>query len=373
MRSSSIGTTTTQPLTYSLDNLSIFYTYPYTIENCDNLADGYRFGFNGKEDDRETGTQDYGFRIYNPQLGKFLSVDPLTKSYPWYTPYQFAGNSPIWAVDLDGLEQGVVIRWYDNQQNWTGNTVFAVTNTNDRPLGQNTFLYLNLPNTQNNQNLANNLSNQVSINNAGNNQMTNFIQNNSANSTSNVRLTDFTGNAINMTDGQNNLTQGVAFTRGNLSTTDNNSYQMVLNTIATSQGNQNVGAKVISGNNPNTVIFDWASFTYNPNIAVGNSTNAQQMRFATNKLNNDPDMQAQITGNSSSPDITGTNNLNLSLRRSNAVFNLLSGTVNNPGQLSNEGGQSSNNAGTNITNNQRNQINSTQNATITFNIPLQSQ
>lgn len=51
---------------------------------------------------------DYGFRIYNPRIAKFLSVDPLTKSYPWYTPYQFAGNKPIWAIDLDGLEEYVV-------------------------------------------------------------------------------------------------------------------------------------------------------------------------------------------------------------------------------------------------------------------------
>jgi hypothetical protein len=31
-------------------------------------------------------------------------VDPLTRSYPELTPYQFASNTPIWAVDLDGLE-----------------------------------------------------------------------------------------------------------------------------------------------------------------------------------------------------------------------------------------------------------------------------
>ena len=49
--------------------------------------------------------QDYGMRIYDTRLGKFLSVDPLTKTYPWYTPYQFAGNKPIWATDLDGLEE----------------------------------------------------------------------------------------------------------------------------------------------------------------------------------------------------------------------------------------------------------------------------
>ena len=67
----------------------------------------YRYGFNGKEDDKETNnitTYDYGFRIYSPALGRFLSVDPLTKKYPSLTPYQFASNSPIAGVDLDGLE-----------------------------------------------------------------------------------------------------------------------------------------------------------------------------------------------------------------------------------------------------------------------------
>ena len=55
-----------------------------------------------------TGAQyDYGFRIYDPRVGRFLSVDPLTASYPWYTPYQFAGNNPIQFIDLDGLEQAL--------------------------------------------------------------------------------------------------------------------------------------------------------------------------------------------------------------------------------------------------------------------------
>lgn len=47
---------------------------------------------------------DFGARIYNPRIGKFLSVDPLTQSYPFYSPYHFAGNSPITSIDLDGLE-----------------------------------------------------------------------------------------------------------------------------------------------------------------------------------------------------------------------------------------------------------------------------
>jgi RHS repeat-associated protein len=77
----------------------------------------YRYGFNGKEKDNDINSltaYDYGFRIYNPAIGRFLSVDPLTKSYPWYTPYQFAGNKPILCVDLDGLEdcEYLVAWWY---------------------------------------------------------------------------------------------------------------------------------------------------------------------------------------------------------------------------------------------------------------------
>lgn len=33
-----------------------------------------------------------------------MSVDPLTKSYPMLTPYQFAHNRPIEFIDIDGLE-----------------------------------------------------------------------------------------------------------------------------------------------------------------------------------------------------------------------------------------------------------------------------
>jgi RHS repeat-associated protein len=96
---------------YTADVISAQDYYPFGMimpGRASSNQNGYRYGFNGKENDKETGsttTYDYGFRIYNPALGKFLSVDPLTKSYPWYTPYQFAGNKPVWAVDLDGLEE----------------------------------------------------------------------------------------------------------------------------------------------------------------------------------------------------------------------------------------------------------------------------
>ena len=80
------------------------YLYTNPIKGLRGYGLSYRFTFNGKENDEETQTQDYGFRIYDYRLGKFLTVDPLTKSYPFYSPYQSAGNTPIMAIDKDGAE-----------------------------------------------------------------------------------------------------------------------------------------------------------------------------------------------------------------------------------------------------------------------------
>jgi RHS repeat-associated protein len=67
------------------------------------------YSFNGQEKDDEvygsTGTiQDYGFRMYDSRICRFISVDPIACKYPELTPYQFASNTPLWGIDLDGLE-----------------------------------------------------------------------------------------------------------------------------------------------------------------------------------------------------------------------------------------------------------------------------
>jgi RHS repeat-associated protein len=72
-------------------------------------ATSYRYGYNGKEKNDEIegvgNAYDYGMREHDPRTGRFWSVDPLTQKYPWYSPYQFAGDKPTWATDLDGLEE----------------------------------------------------------------------------------------------------------------------------------------------------------------------------------------------------------------------------------------------------------------------------
>lgn len=77
----------------------------------------YRYAFNGKEKDSETDLHDYGMRVYNSRLGKFLSVDPLEPDYPWNSPFAFAENDVIRSIDIEGLEKWIVtlVPQYDQQ------------------------------------------------------------------------------------------------------------------------------------------------------------------------------------------------------------------------------------------------------------------
>ncbi|MEZ4771628.1 MAG: RHS repeat-associated core domain-containing protein [Bacteroidia bacterium] len=50
------------------------------------------------------GWYDYGFRWYDPEKARFVSVDPLGEKFVYLTPYQYASNTPIQAIDLDGAE-----------------------------------------------------------------------------------------------------------------------------------------------------------------------------------------------------------------------------------------------------------------------------
>jgi RHS repeat-associated protein len=76
----------------------------YSVANTN-----YRYGFNGKEKldeiKGEGNSLDYGARIQDPRLGRWLSVDPLQKKYPGESPYFFTGGNPIYFTDPDGKDR----------------------------------------------------------------------------------------------------------------------------------------------------------------------------------------------------------------------------------------------------------------------------
>ncbi|MEM6737354.1 MAG: RHS repeat-associated core domain-containing protein, partial [Bacteroidota bacterium] len=61
-----------------------------------------RFKFQGKERVAELGLDDFGARFYMPDLGRWMSPDPLAHKYMSFSLYNFVLNNPINAIDPDG-------------------------------------------------------------------------------------------------------------------------------------------------------------------------------------------------------------------------------------------------------------------------------
>ena len=76
------------------------------LQNSEN-----KYLYNGKEIDTEFDLNwyHYGFRMYDPVIGRFPSLDPKADEFAWVSPYNYAENSPIANIDLWGLQANLVI------------------------------------------------------------------------------------------------------------------------------------------------------------------------------------------------------------------------------------------------------------------------
>jgi RHS repeat-associated protein len=71
----------------------------------------YKYKYNGKEWQDELGLNldNYKWRNYDYAIGRFISIDPLARDFPQWSPYVFSGNLVIISKELEGLEPEFMI------------------------------------------------------------------------------------------------------------------------------------------------------------------------------------------------------------------------------------------------------------------------
>lgn len=83
-----------------------YATFGSRISTRSYSSGAYRYGFNSMEKDPESfnDAYDFGARIYDGRIGRWLSLDPLMRKYPYVSGYIGMGNNPILFIDADGRE-----------------------------------------------------------------------------------------------------------------------------------------------------------------------------------------------------------------------------------------------------------------------------
>ncbi len=56
---------------------------------------------------------DYGARFYDPSLGRFMTVDPMTEKFSHQSPYVYADNDPIRFIDFMGMNADEYVFYND--------------------------------------------------------------------------------------------------------------------------------------------------------------------------------------------------------------------------------------------------------------------
>src|SRR5690606_15645850 len=100
--SSSFGTTT-----INIDYIQVYGEASASYLTCIEDSGGYRFGFNSMPKDNEIydpegSAYDFGARIYDSRLGRWMATDALANINPGSSPFRYAKNSPLLYLDEGG-------------------------------------------------------------------------------------------------------------------------------------------------------------------------------------------------------------------------------------------------------------------------------
>jgi RHS repeat-associated protein len=90
-------------------------------------------------DDLGLNYNEFKFRDYDPQIGRFVQVDPIANNFKHNSVYAFAENRVSSAIEFEGLEAVLVTNNYDKNGKLTGSTTINNNSDSYGPLGNGTY------------------------------------------------------------------------------------------------------------------------------------------------------------------------------------------------------------------------------------------
>ena len=98
-----------------------YYPFGSRVANSTFPISTNRHKYNGKEE-QTTGDLkylDYGARMYDANLGRWHSLDPLAKKYYSLSPYNYCANNPLKYIDPDGKRIVITIALKSGKEDFT--------------------------------------------------------------------------------------------------------------------------------------------------------------------------------------------------------------------------------------------------------------
>ena len=82
--------------------------YPLGLRHANSsyvITANNRYKFNGKEEQKvgSLGVLDYGARMYDGYIGRWLTIDPIAEKYYSTSPYAYCANNPMRFIDPTGM------------------------------------------------------------------------------------------------------------------------------------------------------------------------------------------------------------------------------------------------------------------------------
>lgn len=81
-----------------------YYPLGEVIRESINSDNNVRYKYTSEERDSDTNLDYFGARFYDSEIGRWLSVDPMTEKYSVWSPYNYCLGNPLRFIDPDGME-----------------------------------------------------------------------------------------------------------------------------------------------------------------------------------------------------------------------------------------------------------------------------